>query len=77
MNKEEMKKDAKFEEKVDELEKIIAELENGNIELEDSIEKYAYAMKLAKECDDKLKKIEEKVNKIIKENGTIENFDLE
>ena len=39
MNKEEMKKDAKFEEKVDELEKIIAELENGNIELEDSIEK--------------------------------------
>ncbi len=77
MNKEEIKKDAKFEEKVDELEKIIAELENGNIELEDSIEKYAYAMKLAKECDEKLKKIEEKVNKIIQENGTIEDFDLE
>ena len=77
MNKEEIKKDAKFEEKVDELEKIIAELENGNIELEDSIEKQAYAMKLAKECDEKLKKIEEKVNKIIQENGTIEDFDLE
>ena len=77
MNKEEIKKDAKFEEKVDELEKIIAELENGNIELEDSIEKYAYAMKLAKECDEKLKKIEEKVNKILQENGTIEDFDLE
>ena len=77
MNKEEIKKDAKFEEKVDELEKIIAELENGNIELEDSIEKYAYAMKLAKDCDEKLKNIEEKVNKIIQENGTIEDFDLE
>ena len=34
-------------------------------------------MKLAKECDEKLKKIEEKVNKIIQENGTIEDFDLE
>lgn len=76
MEKNEMKKDTKFEEKVTELEKIIAELENGNIDLEDSIEKYAYAMKLAKECDDKLKKIEEKVNKIVAENGTVEDFDL-
>lgn len=71
------KKDKKFEEKVTELEKIINELENGNVELEESIEKYAYAMQLAKECDDKLKHIEEKVNKIIAENGKIEDFDLD
>ncbi len=71
------KKDSKFEEKVTELEKIIDELENGNIALEESIEKYAYAMQLAKECDEKLKKIEEKVNKIVSENGKIEDFDLE
>jgi len=77
MSKAEVKKDTKFEEKVKELEKIISELEDGNIELEDSIEKYAYAMKLAKECDDKLKNIEKKVNKIVAENGTINDFDLE
>lgn len=77
MSKEEIKKDAKFEAKVTELEKVIDELENGNFDLEDSVEKYAYAMKLAKECDEKLKKIEEKVNKIVQENGTIEDFDLE
>lgn len=70
------KKDAKFEEKVTELEKIIAELENGNIDLEESINKYAYAMKLAKECDEKLKAVEEKVNKIVSENGTVEDFEL-
>lgn len=75
MEKQE-KKDIKFEEKVSELEKIINELENGNIDLEDSIEKYAYAMSLAKECDDKLKQIEERVNKIVAENGTVEDFDL-
>lgn len=71
-----MEKDAKFEQKVDELEKIINELENGNIELEESIEKYMYAMKLAKECDDKLKAVEEKVNKILSENGEIKDFEL-
>lgn len=71
-----MEKDAKFEQKVDELEKIINELENGNIELEESIEKYMYAMKLAKECDDKLKAVEEKVNKIVSENGEIKDFEL-
>lgn len=70
------KKEIKFEEKVSELEKIINELENGNIDLEDSIEKYAYAMQLAKECDDKLKQIEERVNKIVSENGSVEDFDL-
>ena len=71
-----MEKDVKFEQKVDELEKIINELENGNIELEESIEKYMYAMKLAKECDDKLKAVEEKVNKIVSENGEVKDFEL-
>ena len=40
------------------------------------IEKYMYAMKLAKECDDKLKAVEEKVNKIVSENGEIKDFEL-
>lgn len=46
----------KFEEKISELEKIINELETGNVDLEDSIEKYTKAMKLVKECDEQLKK---------------------
>ncbi len=71
------KKDKKFEEKINELEKLINELENGNVDLEDSIDKYVEAMNLAKECDQKLKTIEERVSKIISENGEINDFDLE
>ena len=55
----------KFEDKIKELESIIDELENGEIDLEQSIEKYTKAMTLVKECDEKLKNIEEQVNKII------------
>ena len=67
----------KFEEKIKELETIINELENGEIDLEDSIEKYTKAMKLVKECDEQLKTIEENVNKIVKENEKIEDFNIE
>ncbi len=70
-------KKQKFEDKITELETIINELENGNIPLEDSIEKYTKAMKLVKECDEELKSVEEKVNKIVLENGTLEEFKLE
>ena len=34
-------------------------------------------MKLVKECDEKLKTVEEQVNKIVTENGTIEDFNIE
>lgn len=67
----------KFEDKINELEEIINELETGDIDLDTSIEKYTKAMQLVKECDDKLKNIEESVNKIIKDDGTIEDFSVE
>lgn len=75
MSKE--KKEMKFEDKINELEEIINELETGDIDLDTSIEKYTKAMQLVKECDDKLKNIEESVNKIIKDDGTIEDFSVE
>ena len=68
------KTEAKFEEKITELEKIINELENGEIDLDESINKYMMAMKLVKECDKELKDIEKKVNKIVSENGEEEDF---
>jgi len=71
------KEDVKFEDKIKELEGIINELESGEIDLESSIEKYTKAMKLVKECDEKLKSIEEQVNKIINENGELEDFSID
>lgn len=67
-------KEVKFEDKIKELESIINELESGEIDLDSSIEKYTRAMKLVNECDEKLKSIEEQVNKIVNENGTLEDF---
>ena len=64
----------KFEDKIKDLENIINELESGNIDLEDSINKYTEAMSLAKDCSDKLNKVSEKVNKIMLENGKLEDF---
>ena len=66
----------KFEEKMNDLEKIINELENGNIYLEDSINKYTEAMKLVKECDEQLKNIEKQVSKIVID-GEEKDFDIE
>ncbi len=67
----------KFEEKVKELEQIINELETGDIDLEESVNKYTRAMQLVKECDEQLNKIEEKITKIVLENNEIDSFEVE
>ena len=67
----------KFEDKINELETIINELESGNISLDDSIKKYTKAMTLAKECDQELKKIEEQISKIVNENNEMEDFSID
>lgn len=67
----------KFEDKLTELETIVKDLEGGNVDLDDAIGKYTKAMTLAKECSDTLKDSEEKINKILKENGQLEDFTVE
>lgn len=74
MNQE---KEMSFEENLSQLENIVKELENGNIPLDDAIKKFNEAMKLAKVCDDKLKKAEESVNQILKEDDTLQEFQVE
>ncbi len=71
------KEEVKFEDKLNELEKMVSELERGDVDLDDAIEKYTTAMKLAKECSEKLKNAEENVNKILSENGKEEDFTVE
>lgn len=72
-----MVKEKKFEDKMKDLETIINELENGEIDLEDSINKYTEAMKLVKDCDEQLKNIEKQVSKIVLENGETKDFDID
>ena len=53
-----------FESALLKLESIIKELENGEIDLDKSIEKYAEATKLVKFCEEKLDSITKTVNMI-------------
>ena len=70
-------KEKNFEESLLELEQIVKDLENGNVPLDDAISKFNEAMKIAKNCNDKLNKAEESVNKILNKNGTLDNFKVE
>ena len=75
MAKEE-KKELTFEENLNNLETIVKELESGEVNLDDAINKFTEAMKIAKECDDKLKNAEENINKILNKDGTITDFEI-
>ncbi|CCY44837.1 exodeoxyribonuclease 7 small subunit [Clostridium sp. CAG:1193] len=66
-----------FEESLNELETIVKDLESGNVNLDDAINKYTEAMKLVKECSDKIKNAEELVSKIALENGSLEDFGVD
>ena len=66
-----------FEESLVRLETIVKDLENGSVALDDAINKFTEAMNISKECNEKLKNAEENVNKILKENGKLEDFKIE
>ena len=69
-----------FEEQIQELEKIINELENGNLNLDDSVVKFEEGMKISKECNKMLENAEKKITILLNdENGEKkeENFDTE
>lgn len=70
-------KEKNFEESLSELEEIVKDLENGNVPLDDAITKFNEAMKIAKNCNEKLNKAEESVNKILNKDGTLEDFKVE
>lgn len=56
-----------LEESFEQLETIIAELENGDMTLEDSFKKYEEGMKLIKNCSNSIDRVEKKL--IVLENG--------
>ena len=71
------KKESTFEDKIKRLETIVSELESGEVNLDDAIDKYTEAMKLSRECSLKLNEVSDKVNKILKADGEIEDFEVE
>ena len=63
----------KFEEALKRLEKIVGELENGSLSLDESLEKYEEGIRLSKACSKKLEAARKKVEILLKaEDGSVE-----
>lgn len=71
------KKEINFEENIKALEKIVEELESGNVPLDKALEKFNEGIKLSKECQTKLEEVSSAVNKILNEDGTLSDFKVE
>ena len=59
------------------LEGIVKKLESGEVPLDNAITEFTEAMKLAKQCDEKLKAAEEAITKLVNKDGTITDFKVE
>ena len=64
-------KEVNFEKSMEDLEKIVEELEKGDLNLDDSIKKFEEGMKISKECNDYLESAEKKITVLINENGNV------
>ena len=71
------RRELSFEESLEKLEEIVKKLEVGDVALDDAINEFNNAMKLAKTCDEKLKKAEEAITKLVKDNGEVVDFQVE
>lgn len=66
-----------FEENVEQLEKVVQELENGNLNLEDSIKKFEEGMAISKKCNEILEAAEKKITVLIKKDDGVEEENFE
>ena len=67
----------KFEDSMSRLEKIAAELESGDLDLDSSVKKFEEGMELSKKCNEELQNAEKKITMLIEKNGKIEEKDFE
>jgi len=58
-----------FEAALKRLEDLVAELESGRLSLEDSLSRFEEGMRLSKLCQQKLKGVELRIEKLVAENG--------
>ena len=66
-----------FEETMQELEKIVKELEEGNLNLDQSVEKFEEGMKLSKNASKYLEDAEKKITVLVQDKeGNIEEQDF-
>lgn len=64
-----------FEEELEELQKIVSNLENGNVPLEDALSEFQAGVKLSRDLNKRLTEAEETVAKLIDSDGTEHKLD--
>lgn len=66
-----------FEENIEQLEKVVQELESGKLNLDDSIKKFEEGMNLSRKCNEILEEAEKKITVLIKKDDKIEEENFE
>ncbi len=66
-----------FEKSLQQLEKIVANMESGELGLEESLAQFEQGIKLAKNCQDTLANAELRVEQLIEKNGLQQTVALE
>lgn len=68
-----------FEDSMKKLEEIVIELENGNLNLDESVTKFEEGMKIAKQCNNILEDAEKKITILLEKDGELkeEKFEVE
>tara|TARA_B100001750_G_scaffold181961_1_gene150598 strand:+ start:292 stop:525 length:234 start_codon:yes stop_codon:yes gene_type:complete len=71
------KKSIDFEKSLKELERIVEELESGELSLEQSLKSFEQGIKLTRQCQSELERAELKVKKLVEENGELKTKSLD
>ncbi|WP_421867157.1 exodeoxyribonuclease VII small subunit [Motiliproteus sp.] len=66
-----------FEASLSELEKLVDQMEQGELTLEQSLQAFEQGIKLTRDCQQRLSQAEQKVQVLIEQNGQIEAVDFE
>lgn len=67
---------ANFEENMNKLETIVADLEKGDLNLDDSVKKFEEGIKISKECNEMLEEAEKKITILLQKDDKIEEEDF-
>lgn len=67
------KKIFQFEDSLSKLEHLVEQMEDGDFSLEESLKAFEEGIKLTRECQQALKKAEQKVQILIQKNGELDS----
>ena len=73
----EKKASLNFEKALKDLEKIVENLESGDLSLEESLKSFEKGIKLTRQCQGELEKAELKVQKLVEDNGELKTKSLD